>query len=93
MARKYLDTIMYQKENPLFIEHNGIPLYEIMKSNLKLKLDTNQISSTQFGRVTQTLKRLEKVPVCSKNIDAITSLEIQEYLNTLKNLSNSSINK
>ena len=46
-AKKYLKTIMYQKENPLFIEHNGIPICEIMKSNLRLKLDTNQITSTQ----------------------------------------------
>lgn len=92
-ARKYLDTIMYQKENPIYIEHNGIPLFEIMKSNLKLKLNTNQISPTQFGRVTQTIEQLAKVPLCSKNIDKISSLEIQEYMNTLKYLSNSSINK
>ena len=43
-AKKYLRTIMYQKENPLYIEHNGIPFCEVMKSHLKLKLDTNQIS-------------------------------------------------
>ncbi len=92
-AKKYLSTIMYQKENPLYIEHNGIPLCEMMKSNLKLKLDTNQISPTQFGRVTQTIEQLEKVPLCSKNIDTISALEIQEYLNTIKYLSNSSINK
>lgn len=92
-AQKYLDSIMYQKENPLYIEHNGIPLIEIMKSNLKLKLDTNQISPTQFGRVSQTLEQLAKVPVCNKKVDEITSEEIQEYLNTLKHLSNSTINK
>ena len=37
-AKKYLRTIMYQKENPLYIEHNGIPFCEVMKSHLKLKL-------------------------------------------------------
>ena len=92
-ARKYLNTIMYQKENPLFIEHNGIPICEIMKSNLKLKLDTNQISPTQFGRVSRTIEKLEKTPIGCKNIDEITSEELQEYLNSIKDLSNSSINK
>ena len=92
-AKKYLDTIMYQKENPLYIEHNGIPLCEVMKSNLKLKLDTNQITPTQFGRVTRTIEKIEKTPIGSKNIDKITSDEIQQYINSQTYLSNSSINK
>ncbi len=92
-AKKYLATVMYQKENSLYIEHNGIPMYEIMRTNLKLKLDTNQISPTQFGRVTQTLETLKRIPVCMKNIDEINDNEIQEYLNSIKYLSNSSISK
>lgn len=92
-ARKYLGMIMYQKENPLYIKHNGIPLCEVMKANLKLKLDTNQISPTQFGRVSMTIEKLEKTPIGSKNIDEITSDEIQGYLNSISNLSNSSIKK
>ena len=92
-AKKYLKTIMYQKENPLFIEHNGIPICEVMKANVKLKFDTNQISSTQFARVTRTIEKLEKIPLGSKNIDEITSDEIQQYLNSLTHLSNSSIDK
>ena len=92
-AKKYLSTIMYQKENPLYIEHNGIPLCEIMKSNLKLKLDTNQISTTQFTRVSDTINKLSRSAVCKKNIDEITADEIQAYLNSIKHLSNSSIKK
>ncbi len=92
-AKKYLKTIMYQKENPLFIEHHGIPICEVMRANLKLKLDTNQITPTQFGRVTRTIEKLEKTPIGSKNIDEITSDEIQVYLNSITYLSNSSIKK
>ena len=25
-AQKYLDTIMYQKQNPVYIQHHGIPV-------------------------------------------------------------------
>lgn len=92
-AKKYIATIMYQKENPLYIEHNGIPMCEIMKANLKLKLETNQISDTQFARVTETIEKLAKTPIGNKHIDKITSNEIQEYLNSITHLSNSSIKK
>lgn len=92
-ANKYLATIMYQKENPLYIEHKGIPLCEVMKANLKLKLDTNQITPTQFGRVTRTIEKIEKTAIGNKNIDEITSNELQEYINAQTHLSNSSINK
>lgn len=92
-AKKYLDTIMYQKENPLYIEHNGIPLCEILKQNLNLKLSINQISSAQYSRVLKTIDSLEKTSFGNKNIDTITSDELQTYLNSLKYLSNSMIEK
>lgn len=92
-AKKYLDTIMYQKENPLYIEHNGIPLCEILKQNLNLKLNINQISPAQYSRVLKTINSLEKTSFGNKNIDTITSDELQAYLNSLKYLSNSMIEK
>ena len=92
-AKKYLSTIMYQKQNPLYIEHNGIPLCELMRANLKLKLDTNQITPTQFGRVSTTIEKIEKIPIGSKKIDEITTEEIQSFLNTLTDYSNSTIKK
>ena len=32
-AKKFLRSLMYRKENPIYIEHNGIPLCELMKTN------------------------------------------------------------
>ena len=92
-AKKYISTIMYQKENPLYIEHHGIPMCELLRANLKLKLDTNQINEAQFTRVSDTINKLSKIPLCNKNIEEITSEEIQGYLNSIKHLSNSSIKK
>ena len=92
-AERHLKSIMYQKENPLYIEHHGIPMCELMRSILNLKLKTNQITPTQFSRVSRTILSLEKMPIGSKNIDEITSEEIQAYLNSISNLSNSSIKK
>ena len=92
-AKKYLATFNYQKDNALFIKNNGIPLVEFMRANLKLKLDTNQISEVQFWRVTKTIDALEKYDFAKKKIDDIKSDEIQDYLNSLTHLSNSSIEK
>ena len=92
-AKKYLNTIMYQKENPIYIEHNGIPLVEILKANLELKHNTNQIGPAQYGRTLNSIKRLEKYPIANKKIDTIKTEELQTYLNSLKNLSNSMIEK
>lgn len=65
-AKKYLNTIMYQKENPIYIEHNGIPLVEVLKANLELKYSTNQIGLAQYGRTLNSIKRLEKYPLANK---------------------------
>ena len=93
-AKKYLSTIMYQKENPLYIEHHGIPLCDVLKQNLNLKRETNQISDAQYGRVLATISQLEKTGFGNKNIDEINSNELQLYLNSLKDrLSNSVIKK
>lgn len=92
-ANKYLSTIMYQKDNPLYIKNNGIPICEMMKLDLKLKYDTNQISATQFSRVSRTIGSIEKTKLGKKNIDEITTSELQEEMNSFKYLSNSSISK
>ena len=41
-AKKFLDTIMYQRENPIYIEKNGLPLYDLMMANLKNKKDATE---------------------------------------------------
>lgn len=92
-AKKYLDIIMYQQENPLYIENNGIPFCELMKSNQRLKLDTNQITEVTYHRNLQTIEQIEKFPIGKEKIDEITSDELQEFMNYHKYLSNSSINK
>lgn len=93
-AKKYLSTIMYQKQNSLYIKHHGIPICELLKQNLDLKRETNQISPAQYGRTLITIQDLGKTSFGNKNIDEISSDELQEYLNSLKShLSNSTIKK
>ena len=92
-AEKYLQAIMYQRENPIYIKNNGLPINEIMRNNLQKKFDTNLIRERQYARVLQTIATIEKSYIAKKNIEDITSDELQGYFNTLKDYSNSYIKK
>lgn len=93
-ARDYFSSIQYQKGNKLFIENNGIPLNELMRANLKRKFDMNLLGETQFSRVTKSIEKLEQNELFHRKIEDLTSDEIQNYLNSLKeNYSNSYIKK
>lgn len=92
-AKEFLTSIQYQKGNDLFIKNNGIPLNQLMRENAKKKLELNLIGERTYSRILETIRTIEKNPVAMQNIDEITSNDIQNYLNTLKNYSNSTIKK
>ena len=92
-AKDFLNTMQYQKGNEIFIKNNGIPLNQLMRSIQKRKLDMNVISETQYARVLKTIAVIEKSPMVKKKIEDITSDDIQDYLNSLTDYSNSYIKK
>lgn len=92
-AENFLACNNYQKSNDLYIKHNGIPLNQLMRANLQKKLDRNDIEEAQYARVLKTIQVIEKSPITHKRIEDLTSEEIQDYLNTLKDYSNSYIKK
>lgn len=92
-AKDFLTSIQYQKGNELFIKNNGIPLNQLMRENVKRKLEMNVVSERSYTRIMESIKIIEKSPMSKKNINDITSNEIQSYLNSLKDYSNSTIKK
>ena len=92
-AKDFLNTMQYQKGNEIFIKNNGIPLNQLMRSILKRKLDMNVISETQYSRVLKTIDVIEKSSMVKKKIEDINSDDIQDYLNSLTDYSNSYIKK
>ena len=91
-AESFLEEFMYKKDNKKFIKNNGITLKTIIVSNTKKKMESDIISEGQYMRINKTLKQIPE-ELLNNNIEEITEEDIQKYLNTLKNYSNSSIKK
>lgn len=92
-AKNFFTSIQYQKGNKLFIENNGIPLNELMREINNKKLAANIITERTYKRNNETIKTIEKDEISHKNINDLTSAEIQNYFNTLINYSESTIKK
>lgn len=92
-AKDFLATLKYQKEDILYKDNNGIPLNLLIKNNIEKKFDLGLIGGNQYNRLKRTLATIEKWDLSTKNIDELKSEEIQAYLNSLRDYSNSFITK
>lgn len=92
-AKDFFATLQYQKGNSLYIKHNGIPVIELIKSILERKLDTGVISERTYVRTKETIKSMEKCDLLKKNIDEVSTDELQMYLNSLRHYSQNTIKK
>ena len=80
-------------KNKSHTQRKELLITDLMKENLELKKNTNEISEQQYERVQRTINVIEKSEMLNIELDEITSNEIQSYYNTIDNLSQSSINK
>lgn len=92
-AKDFLATLKYQKEDILYKDNNGIPLNLLIKNNIEKKFDLGLIGGNQYNRLKRTLATIEKWDLSTKNIDELKNEEIQAYLNSLRDYSNSFITK
>ena len=91
-AENFLEEIMFKKDNKKYVRNNGMTLRTIIVSNLNKKFGSGIISEGQLMRTNKTIKQMPD-ELLNTNIEEITEQDIQKYLNSLKNYSNSSIKK
>lgn len=92
-AQDFFSTLQYQKGNTLYAKNNGIPLNLLIRSLLERKLETGLVGERTYARTMETIVAMEKCELIKKNIDEITSDELQMYLNSLKNYRKNTIKK
>ena len=88
-----LNDIRYKLNNDLFVEKNNIKLISIMEDIKEEKFASNTISGGQYARLKWTIQKIKDSELGNKNIQDITKEDIQNFLNSLKDLSNSYIKK
>ena len=59
-AEEFLKQLNYRRENPIYIKNNGIPLFDLMLTNLDNKKNANLISQAQYDRVKRSLNVKKK---------------------------------
>lgn len=91
-AENFLEEIMFKKDNKKYVRNNGMTLRTIIVSNINKKFGSGIISEGQLMRTNKTIKQMPE-ELLNTNIEEITEEDIQTYLNSLKNYSNSSIKK
>ena len=77
----------------LYIEKSDITLMEIIEKNREEKFEANIIGEGQYSRLKWTENRIRESNIANIPIQNITSADIQEFLNSCKNYSDSYIKK
>lgn len=88
-----LNEVKYKMNNNIYIEKNGIKLVKIMEDIREEKFKSNTISGGQYARLKWTINKIKKGKVGDMKIQDITKEDIQDFLNSLKHLSDSYIKK
>lgn len=88
-----LNDIKYQINNGTYVEKNGIELVKIMEDIREEKLASNTISGGQYARLKWTINKIKNSKLGNMKIQDITKNDVQEFLNSLKDLSDSYIKK
>lgn len=88
-----LNEIKYEINKEIYVEKNGIKLVKIMEDIREEKLASNTISGGQYARLKWTINKIKNNPIGNKKIQDITKKDVQDFLNSIKDLSDSYIKK
>lgn len=88
-----LNEVKYQMNNDIYVEKNGIKLVKIMEDIREEKLASNTISGGQYARLKWTINKIKNSKLGEMKIQDVTKNDIQEFLNSIKDLSDSYIRK
>lgn len=88
-----LNEIKYEINKDIYLEKNGIELVKIMEDIREEKFASNTISGGQYARLKWTINKIKNSPIGNKKIQDITKKDIQDFLNSIKDLSDSYIKK
>ena len=88
-----LNEIMYKRSNYVYIGKSSITLIQLIEKNREDKLKANVIGEGQYARLKWTEKKIKDSEIANIKMQELKSDDIQNFLNSNVNLSNSYIKK
>lgn len=88
-----LNTIMYEKANNTYSQRNGIKLIEVIDSIIEQKYKLNIIQDRQYRTLKAHSNRIKEDKIANMKIQEIEVNDIQEFLYTIVDYSQSYIKK
>lgn len=84
---------MYEKSHYIYVQKNGVKLIDIINSMIEQKYKLNIIADRQFKTLKQHTKRIEENKIANMQIQKINTSDVQEFLYTIVDYSQSYIRK
>ena len=92
-VKEKMTKALAEVQNNTFIEKNDITVYELGKEILDFKYATNTIKGTSYNTINYPLTKIKKSYLGNMEVQKVTRSNIQSFLSTITNLSNSYIEK
>ncbi len=92
-VKEKMTKALAEVQTNTFIEKNDITVYELGKEILDFKYATNAIKGTSYNTINYPLSKIKNSDLGNMEIQKVTRQNIQTFLSTITNLSNSYIEK
>ena len=92
-VKEKMTTALSEVQNNIYIDNSNITIAQLGKEIIDTKYNTNNVSPSTYGRLCGTFSHIEQSPIAEIQIQKITSSQLQYFINTKKDLSNSYISK
>ena len=92
-VKEKMTIALSQVQNNLYINNNDITIQQLGKQIIDRKYETNNISESTYGRLLGTFAHIEESDIANIKVQKVTSIQLQEFINTKKDLANSYIDK
>lgn len=92
-VKEKMTKALSEVQSKSFIEKTDITVYQLGKEILDLKFGSNIIKGTSYNTISYPLTKIKNSSLGNMEIQKVTRTNIQTFLNTVTNLSNSYIQK
>lgn len=92
-VKEKITKALSEVQTNTFVDNNDITVYQFAKHIIDTKVETNTIKATTYNTYLYPLQKIKNSNISDMKIQKISPIQIQDFLNSCKNLSNAYIEK